>query len=174
MADKELSKKDIVHIWMEKDEADKVIYQRAMDICHLFEEKKQAVYFQYDGDKFIPGFYTFYAWSYYSSISFDILDLSKDEEYQEKITENNSTLVVKVNFSDIHDDDDEIFACFFIPLDVFVRPDWKEYLSSLLDEEINKCEAKEDGRKTIADEIKEREYAEYLRLKEIYENRKTK
>ena len=174
MTAKELSKKDIVTIWIEKNEVDKIIYLRALDICHLFEKKKLAVYFQYDGEKFIPGFYTFYAWSYYASISFDIFDVSKDEEYQDRITEDNSSLVVKINFSDIHDDDGEIFACFFIPLDVFVRPDWKEYLSALLDEEINKCEAKKDGRKTIADEMKEREYAEYLRLKEIYENRKTK
>lgn len=171
MADKELSKKDIVHIWMEKDEADKAIYQRAMDICRLFEEKKLAVYFQYDREKFIPGFYTFHAWSYYSDISFDLLDLSKDQEHQEEITEDNSTLVVKINFSNIHDDNHDVFACFFIPLNDFCRPDWKEYLSSLLDDEIKKCEAKEGNRKTLAEEIERREYSEYLRLKEIYETK---
>lgn len=169
MADKELSKKDIVHIWMEKDEADKVIYQRAMDICHLFEEKKQAVYFQYDDDKkkFTPGFFTFYRWSSYSLVSFNLLDLSKDEYHEEEITEDNSTLVVKVNFSDY--DKEEIFTTFFIPFDDFCRPDWNEYLSTLLDEEIKKCEERQDNRKTLADLMKEREYSEYLRLKEIYE-----
>lgn len=171
MTAKELSKKGIVNIWIEKREVDKIIYLRALDICHLFEKKKLAVYFQYDGEKFIPGFYTFYAWSRYSDISFDLLDLSKDHEHQEEITENNSTLVVKINFSDIHDDDHDVFACFFIPLNDFCRPDWKEYLSGFLDEEIKKCEEKEGNRKTISEEIERREYSEYLRLKKIYETK---
>lgn len=169
MAAKELIKKDIVHIWIKKDEVDKLIYQRVLDICHLFEEKKQAVYFQYDdaNKKFIPGFFTFYGWSSYSLVSFKLLDLSKDEYHEEEITEDNSTLVVTVNFSDY--DKEEIFATFFIPFDDFWRPDWKEYLSTLLDEEIKRCEERQDNRKTLADEMKAREYAEYLRLKEKYD-----
>lgn len=171
--EKELDHKSyMIHSYMAKTDVDKEIRKRGLEIYHLYEEKKLVIYFQYDGTSFIPGYYKFdKEWTRWAYVCFKIIDVSKDEEYEDELSNNDkSEYMVQAAIYDRADD--VLMGTFHIPLDDFLRPDWKEYLETFIDQGLKELEEKENEEKQKKEEeCKKREYEEYLKLKEKYETK---
>lgn len=145
----------------------KMLKTRAMEILKLYEEKGAGFSFYYEAGKWKPvylenrydlekyhiwlRFYEIHSEDNRDSYPFEDMTVVPLEDLPE-----GTTLEYAVEIS-WHEDDGTFMGRVDIPLSVFVGASWKQYLSELLDKEI---ETRKEN---------EKEYEEYLRLKRKYE-----